>query len=95
MTEGIWSIGFEDSSVLFVAGSAVSSEDGKSDFVFPEEMSLGPSDFIILVEHGGLDDGDTVLLGSMVSCHFSMQLTDSSVERDISVFFVHIVVSGS
>ena len=31
----------------------------------------------------------------MISGHFSMELTDGSIEGDISVFLVHVVISSS
>ena len=36
-----------------------------------------------------------VVIGSVVSRHLHVELGDSSVEADISEFFVHVVVAGS
>lgn len=87
--------GFEDSSVSLVAGSGDSSEDGELDVVLPEQVGLGSSDVVLLVEDGSSDDGDGVPGGSVVTGHFHVELADSSIERDVSVLLVHVVNSGS
>ncbi len=34
-------------------------------------------------------------MGSVVTSHFLMQLTDGSVQGDVSVLFIHVMNSGS
>lgn len=55
----------------------------------------GSSNLIFLSEDGGFDDGDGIGRGSVVTSHLSMELTNSSIKRNISELFVHVVVSSS
>jgi hypothetical protein len=95
LMEGVGSVGFEDSAVSPVASSRASPENGKSDLAVTELVGSGPSDFVLGVEDGSPDDRNGVRRGSVVSGHFCVELTDGSVEGDISVLLVHVVVSGS
>ena len=58
-------------------------------------MWFGSSDFIFGVKNDGSNDGDSVLRGSVVTSHFSVKLTDGSIQSNISVLFVHVMNSGS
>ena len=72
-----------------------SSGDGEFESIFSEEMSSRSSDIIFALKDSSSDDRDGVSGGSVITSHFHMKLADSSVERDISEFFIHVVNSGS
>ena len=95
MTEGVGSVGLEDGTISLVAGSADVSEDGELDVAGPELEGPGPSDFVLGLDDGGLDDGDGVGRGSVITGHLSVELTDGTVEGDVSELLVHVVVSSS
>lgn len=46
------------------------------------------------MEDGSADDGDGVGGGAVVAGHFSVQLTDGAVQRDVTVLLVHVVVAS-
>lgn len=95
MFECSWLGGFENRLESPVAGSSGGPDDGEFQVVLSEQVGLGSSDVVLLVEHGGSDDRDGVSRGSVVACHVHVQLADSSVEGNISVLLVHVVVSSS
>ena len=95
MLKGIGSVSFEDGTVFLGAGSGYASDDGELEGVLPQQVALGSADVVLLVENGSADDGDGVLGGSVVAGHLHVQLADGSVQRDISVLFVHVVDTGS
>ncbi len=95
LPESSWLGGLEDSSVSLVAGSGDSPEDGELEAVASEKVRFGSSDVILLGEDSGSDDRDGVSGGSVVTSHFHMKLTDSTVEGDVSVLFIHVVNSSS
>ena len=95
LSEGVGSVGFEDGVIAFVAGPGSGSENGKLDVLSSELEGLWSSDFLSLIEDSSSDDGDCVGRCSVVTGHFSVQLTDCSVEGDVSVLLVHVVVSSS
>ena len=94
MAEGVGPSSSEDASVSPLAGAVGSPEDGKPELVVSELDALGSPDFVLLVEDGSPDDGDGVGGGAVVSSHLSVQLAHGSIQRDISVLFVHVVVSS-
>ena len=94
MAEGVGSCGSEDRVISSVAGSGGSAENGKLDISSVLKTS-GSSNLLSLVENGSSDNWDGIRRGSVVTSHLSMELTDGSVKWDISVFLVHVVVSGS
>jgi hypothetical protein len=95
LSKGIGSVSFEYGSISLVTGPRGSSENGKSELVASEEIGLGSSDFVFLVEDCSSDDGDGIGGSSVVSAQLSVELTDGSVEGDITKFLIHIVVGGS
>ena len=95
LAEGIWSVSFENISVSFLTCTDNSSENWKFDFIISVEAGSGSSDLALLVEDCSSDDGDCVRWGSVVTGHLCVELTDCTVQRHISVLFIHIVVSGS
>lgn len=95
LMEGVGSAGFEDSAVSPVASSGASPENGKSDLGVAELNGSGSSDFVLGLKDGSLDDRNGVRRGSVVAGHFCVELADGTVEGDISVLLVHVVVSGS
>lgn len=95
MFECSWFGGFENRLESSVAGSGGGPDDGELQVVLPEQVRLGSSDVVLLVEHGGSDDRDGVSGGSVVACHVHVQLADGPVEGNVSVLLVHVVVSGS
>ena len=92
---GVGTVGFEDGSVSPVAGTVGSPEKRKSDLRVTELIGTGSSDLILGVQDGSLDDGDGVGRGSVVTGKFSVELADGTVEGDISVLLVHVVVASS
>ena len=95
MPEGVWSVSLEDSSVSFMTSSGNSSEDRELNLIVPVLNASWSSDLFLLVEHCCSDDGNSIRGGTMVSCHFRVQLADCSIEGNISVLLVHIMVSSS
>ena len=95
LAESVGSVGLEDASVPEVAGTRSSPEDGKLDLVVPVLVASGSSDLFLLVEDGGADDRDGVGGGAVVAGHFGVQLADSSVQGDVSVLLVHVVVASA
>lgn len=93
--EGVGSVGLENGTIAPVTGSGDSSEDGELELGVTELDGLGSSDLLLLVEDDGLDDGDGVGGCSVVTGHFSVKLTDGSVEGHVSELLVHVVVSSS
>ena len=65
------------------------------DFRVPELVTSGSANLILVVQDCSLDDRDGVMGSPMITSHLSMELTDCSIQRYISVLFVHIVISGS
>ena len=94
MTECVRSCGSEDVSVSSLTGTVGSPEDGKLELAVSELDAPWSSDFVLLVEDGSSDDGDGIGRGTMISSHFSMELTDCTIQGNISVFLVHVVVSS-
>ena len=92
--ECIWSGGSEDASVSSLTGTVGSPEDGKPDLVVSELDAPRPSDFVLLVEDCSSDDGNGVRRGTMVPSHFSVELANSTIQGNISVFLIHVVVSS-
>ena len=90
--EGAGAVGLEDGSVSLVTGPGSSPEDGELELGVSELDGPGSPDLVLLVEDDSLDDGDGVRGGSVVTGHLSVELADGSIERDISVLFVHVVV---
>jgi hypothetical protein len=72
-----------------------SAQDGELELTVSELDRSWSPDFSLLGENSGSNDGDGIGGSSVISGHFSVQLTDGSVQRDISVLLVHVVVSGS
>lgn len=95
LSESSWLSGLENSSVSLVAGSWDGPEDGELNIVVSEEVRFGSSDVVFLAKNSGSDDGDGVSGGSVVTSHFHMKLTDSTVKGDVSVLFIHVVDSSS
>ena len=95
MTVSVGSVGLEDGTISPVAGSAGVPEDGELDAAVSELVGSGPSDFVFGLDDGGLDDGDGVGRGSVITGHFSVELADGTVEGDVSELLVHVVVSSS
>ena len=95
MSESSWLWSFENRSISLVAGSWDSSSNGELDVVLSEEMRFRSSNIILVSEDCGSDDRDGVSRGSVITSHFHMKLADSSVEGDISEFFIHVVNSSS
>jgi hypothetical protein len=78
-----------------LTGSAGSSENWELKTVFSEQVWLGSSDFVLGVKNDCSDDWNCVGWGSVVTGHFLVQLTDSSVQGNISVLLIHVVDSSS
>ena len=95
MTECVRSCGSEDISVSPLTGTMGSPENGKLELAVSELDASGSPDFVLLVEDCSSDDGDGVGGGTMISSHFSVKLTDCTVQGDISVLFIHVMVSSS
>ena len=95
MTECVRSCGSEDVSVSSLTGTVGSPENGKLELAVSELDAPGSPDFVLLVEDCSSDDGDGVGGSAVVSGHFSVKLTDCAVQGDISVLFIHVVVSSS
>jgi len=93
LTESVRSVSLEHCSVSFVTGSSNSSENRKLDIVLPVLVASGPSDLFLFVKNGSSDDGNCVGRGSMISSHFRVELTDGTIEGDISIFFIHVMIS--
>jgi hypothetical protein len=93
--EGVGTVGLEDGMISPAAGAGGSPEDGELELGVPELVGPGSPDFVLLVEDGGLDDGDGVVGSSVVTGHLSVQLADGSVEGDVSELLVHVVVGSS
>ena len=93
--EGTGFLGLENSTISPVASSDGISEDGELNFGVSELERFGSSDFILLVEDHSLNDGNSVRRCSMISRHFRVKLTHSSIERNISVLFVHVDMCSS
>ena len=94
LAEGVGSGGSEDGVVPPTASAGGGAQDGKLD-VAAVLQTPGPSDLLALVEDGSADDGDSVGGGPVISGHLGVELADGSVERDVSVFLVHVVVPRS
>eukprot|EP00178_Gracilaria_changii_P021125 TRINITY_DN6286_c0_g1_i1.p1 TRINITY_DN6286_c0_g1~~TRINITY_DN6286_c0_g1_i1.p1 ORF type:complete len:134 (-),score=8.48 TRINITY_DN6286_c0_g1_i1:79-480(-) len=58
-------------------------------------MRFGSSDIVFASKNCSSDNRDSVSRGSVVACHFHVELTDCTIQRNISVFFVHVMNSGS
>lgn len=95
LTEGVWSVCFENISVSFLTCTSNCSKNGKSDFIISELDWLGSSNFALLVENCSSDDGNCISWSSVVTSHLCVELTNCTIERYISVLFIHIVVSCS
>ena len=95
LLEGVGSVGLEDGSISLVAGSGDGSKDGELELAVSVEVALGPSDLVFFVENRGSDDRNGVLVGSVVTSHLHVELTDGSVEGHVSELFVHVVDAGS
>gem|GEM_PF-6859647 len=95
MTECVGSVGFKDSSVSLVTGTSDSPENGKLQLAISELVGARSSDLVLLVEDSSADNGNSVWGSTMISSHLSMKLTDGTIEGDISVLLVHVVVSGT
>jgi hypothetical protein len=78
-----------------VAGSGGSSENWELNIVVPVLNASWSSDLLLFIENCGSDDRNGIRRGTMVSCHFGVQLTNGSIERDISVLLIHVVVACS
>lgn len=94
MVEGVGSGGSEDGAVFLLTGPVGDSEDGESDLGVLELVRAGSSDLGFSVEDCSLDDGDGVGGSTMIAGHLCVELTDGSVEGDVTVLLVHVVVSG-
>lgn len=95
MAEGVWSSGSEDSSKPPLTGTVSSAQNRKSNLRISKLNGSGSSDLIFLGENCGSDDGDGIRGSSVVTSHLSVKLTDSTIQGNISVLLVHIVVSSS
>lgn len=93
MSEGVGPGGSEDTSESPLAGPLDSAQNWKSDLVIPELDAPGSSDLVLLVKNGSADDGNSIGGGAVVSGHLSVELADCSVEGDIAVLLVHVVVA--
>jgi hypothetical protein len=78
-----------------VAGSGGSSENWEPDLAVSELDASGSPDLFLFIENCGSDDRNSVGGGTMVTGHFGVQLTDGSIEGDVSVLLVHVVVACS
>ena len=95
MPEGIRSVCSEDSPITPVTGPASGSKDGKPELGISEKVAFGPSHFILLIEDCCTDYRNSVFWCSVIPTHFGMELTDSSIERDVSELLVHVVIPSS
>lgn len=95
MAEGVWPCSSEDSSESPLTGTISSAQNRKSDLRISVLDGSGSSDLILLGEDSGSDDRDGIRRSSVISCHFCVKLTDSTIQGNISVLLVHIVVSSS
>jgi hypothetical protein len=95
LAEGVWPGSSEDGSESPLTGTISSAENGKSDLRISVLDGSGSSDLVLLGKDCGSDDGDGIRRSSVISCHFSVKLTDSTIQGNISVLLVHVVVSGS
>ena len=93
--EGTWFFSLENSTISPLASSDGISEDGELKLGVSELEGSGSSDFILFVEDHSLNDGNGVRRCSMISRHFRVKLADSSIERNISVLFVHVDMCSS
>ena len=78
-----------------MTGTISSAQNGKSDLRISVLDGSGSSDLILLGEDSGSDDRDGIRRSSVISCHFCVKLTDSTIQGNISVLLVHVVVSSS
>lgn len=95
LTEGIWSVCFENISVSFLTCTNNCSENWKFDFIISVLNWSGSSNLALLVKNCSSDDGNCIWWGSVITSHFCVELTDCTIKRYISVLFIHIVVSCS
>jgi hypothetical protein len=95
LAEGVWSSGSEDGSKPSLTGTVSSAQNRKFNLRISKLNGSGSSDLIFLGENCGSDDGDGIRGSSVVTSHLSMKLTDSTIQGNISVLLVHIVVSSS
>ncbi len=95
LLEGVGSVGLEDSSKSFMAGSWHASQNWELKLAVSKDSWVGSSDVFLFVQNWSSDDWNGVLWGSVVTGHILVKLAHSSVQRYISVFLVHVGHTGS
>lgn len=93
MSESVGPIGFEHGAILALTGPNHRTEDRELELVVAIEVGLWSSDLVLLVEDCSANDGNRIRRGSVITAHLLVELADCTVQGDITVLLVHVVVA--
>ena len=71
------------------------SSDWEFEAIFSEEVRSGSSDIVFLMKYCCSNNRNGVSGSSVITSHIHMKLTDSTIERNVSVLFIHVVDTSS
>jgi len=95
LLDGGGGVGLEGGSVFLLSGSGDELGDGESELGVSVDLVDGSSASILSGDRAGSKDLDGIVSSSVLAGHLHVHLGDGTVEGDVSVFSVHVVLARS